>query len=57
MGEADISDTTSDAQLLQRHLEGDAEAFGALVDRYRRELFSFLVRFTGNRALADDVFQ
>ena len=49
--------TISDAQLLQRHLEGDSEAFAALIRRYQRELFSFLVRFTGNRALAEDVFQ
>jgi RNA polymerase sigma-70 factor (ECF subfamily) len=43
--------------LLARHLDGDPRAFEALIDRYRRELFSFLVRFTGNRAMAEDVFQ
>jgi RNA polymerase sigma-70 factor (ECF subfamily) len=47
----------SDAELLQRHLQGDGLAFGALVRRYRRELFNFLARFTGDPALADDVFQ
>ena len=47
----------SDEALLQRHLDGDAEAFGALVRRYRRELFNFLARFTGDASLADDVFQ
>jgi len=47
----------SDTQLLQQHLEGDGEAFAALVNRYRRELFNFLARFTGERAMAEDVFQ
>ena len=47
----------SDTDLLQRHLEGDSEAFGALVRRYERELYNFLVRFTGDAALAQDVFQ
>ena len=46
-----------DKELLQRHLDGDGDAFGALVDRYRRELFNFLARFTGDAALAEDVFQ
>ena len=46
-----------DRDLLQRHLDGDAEAFASLVHRYRNELFNFLVHFTGDAALADDVFQ
>jgi RNA polymerase sigma-70 factor, ECF subfamily len=32
-------------------------AFEALVRRFRRELFNFLARFTGDAALAEDVFQ
>ncbi len=47
----------SDGELLQRHLAGDGQAFPALVRRYRRELFNFLARFTGDAALAEDVFQ
>lgn len=47
----------TDTQLLERHLSGDSEAFGALVRRYERELFNFLARFTGDRAMAQDVFQ
>ncbi|MFP4054802.1 MAG: RNA polymerase sigma factor [Phycisphaerae bacterium] len=47
----------TDAQLLQRHLDGDPEAFTALVKRYRRPLYNFLAKFTGDRALAEDVFQ
>ena len=47
----------SDNELLRRHLEGDREAFGILVARYRNELFNFLFRFIGEAALAEDVFQ
>lgn len=49
--------SVSDNELLQRHIDGDAGAFAALVERYRRELYNFLARFTGNAALAEDVFQ
>ncbi|HOF18850.1 MAG TPA: sigma-70 family RNA polymerase sigma factor [Phycisphaerae bacterium] len=47
----------ADTELLRRHLEGDETAFAALVGRYRKELFNFLARFTGDAALAEDVFQ
>ena len=49
--------TISDQELLQRHLDGDAGGFPALVKRYERELFNFLVHFTGDRTLAEDIFQ
>ncbi len=47
----------TDSELLQRHLAGEEEAFTALVRRYERELYNFLARFTGDAALAEDVFQ
>ena len=47
----------SDVDLIRRHLAGESEAFAALVKRYRNELFNFLVRFTGNMEMAEDVFQ
>ena len=43
--------------LLQRHLDGESEAFGALVRRHEQELLAFLTRFMGNRAMAEDAFQ
>jgi RNA polymerase sigma-70 factor (ECF subfamily) len=46
-----------DTELLRRHIAGDTRAFAALINRYRKELFSFLVRFTGDVELAEDVFQ
>ena len=47
----------SDEQLLAEYRNGDKTAFSRLVSRYQRELFHFLVRFLGNRASAEDVFQ
>jgi len=47
----------TDEQLLAAHQSGDRQAFATLVKRYERELYLFLVRFVGDRAAADDVFQ
>jgi RNA polymerase sigma-70 factor (ECF subfamily) len=47
----------SDEQLLTRYLHGDQASFRTLVERYQRELFHFLVRFLGDRAMAEDTFQ
>lgn len=47
----------TDEQLLAAHLQGDRQAFSALVVRYQRDLYHFLLRFLGNSAAADDVFQ
>ena len=55
--DANTPEFTSDEQLVLRYTEGDAGAFEELVRRYRRELFHFLARFLGDRALAEDVFQ
>jgi RNA polymerase sigma-70 factor (ECF subfamily) len=51
-----ISDKT-DEELLAAYREGDRPSFAALVERYQRELFHFLVRFLGDRAAAEDIFQ
>jgi RNA polymerase sigma-70 factor (ECF subfamily) len=47
----------ADEQLLADYRNGDKSAFSKLVNRYQRELYHFLVRFLGNRASAEDVFQ
>ncbi len=47
----------SDESLLAAYRQGDKQSFATLVTRYQRELFHFLVRFLGNRAAAEDVFQ
>ena len=51
------SHTRPDEQLLADYREGDKKAFAELMGRYQRELYHFLVRFLGNRAAAEDVFQ
>ena len=50
-------DQRTDEQLLADYRAGDKQSFAALVARYQRELFHFLVRFLGDRAAAEDVFQ
>ena len=47
----------SDEQLMADYRRGDRNSFGDLVTRYERELYHFLVRFLGDRAAAEDVFQ
>ncbi len=48
----------SDEQLFADfRLRGDRQAFTELVQRYQRELFSYLRRYLGDAALADDAFQ
>src|SRR5512143_643415 len=46
-----------DAQVVQRHLNGDAQAFGMLVDRYQGRLLSFVNRTIGDRERAEDLVQ
>jgi RNA polymerase sigma-70 factor (ECF subfamily) len=55
--ECNMSGAPSDEQLLEAYRRGNRAAFTLLVQRYQRELFHFLVRFLGNRAAAEDVFQ
>src|SRR5687768_15612435 len=50
-------DQRTDEQLLGDYRAGDKQSFATLVARYQRELFHFLVRFLGDRAAAEDVFQ
>lgn len=47
----------TDEQLLAAYRQGDRASFTQLMTRYQRELYHFLVRFLGNRASAEDVFQ
>lgn len=47
----------TDGQLIDRACRGEAEAFGVLVTRYEGPLFNFLLRFSGNRATAQDLCQ
>jgi RNA polymerase sigma-70 factor, ECF subfamily len=46
-----------DAQVVQRHLNADSQAFGTLVDRYQGRLLSFVNRTIGDRERAEDLVQ
>lgn len=47
----------SDATLLRRYRQGDAEAFAELYARHRLGLFRFLCGLCGDNAQAEEVFQ
>lgn len=47
----------SDEQLLEAYRGGDLEAFRTLIGRHHDDLLRFLIRLTGDRQAADDVFQ
>src|SRR5438128_5201401 len=46
-----------DGRLVLGHLAGDAQAFGALVDRYQTRLLNFINRTIGDREPAEDLVQ
>jgi RNA polymerase sigma-70 factor (ECF subfamily) len=48
---------TSDERLMLAFRAGDARAFEVLVRRHRAPVFNFILRFTGQRARAEDVLQ
>lgn len=55
---AEDLDQLSDEELLTRYREkGQTRDFDALVHRYENELYRYLVRYLGDQALAEDVFQ
>jgi len=46
-----------DGRLTERHLAGDPQAFGALVDRYQTRLLNFINRSIDDRDRAEDLVQ
>jgi RNA polymerase sigma-70 factor (ECF subfamily) len=44
-------------KLVQRSMEGDEEAFGALVKKYKAKVFNMAYSFTRDREAADDLSQ
>jgi len=52
------TDPSGDERVLVREARsGDGEAIGSLVERYSPGLFRFLIRLSGDRALAEDLLQ
>lgn len=53
-----MAQESSDTELIQAYLAGDAESFNTLYDRYKRQLYAYLNRLlNGHTANADDLFQ
>jgi RNA polymerase sigma-70 factor (ECF subfamily) len=47
----------TDKDLIARYRDGDTDALGELVERYRRQLFGYILNMTGGSTDADEVFQ
>jgi len=47
----------TDKSLIDAHRQGDPAAFGELVRRYGDNLLGYLIRMSGNREQAEDLFQ
>lgn len=54
---ADLAQASDEVLLARYRDKGVPEDFTELVHRYEQELYRYLVRYTGDRALAEDVFQ
>jgi RNA polymerase sigma-70 factor (ECF subfamily) len=52
-----MNQTLADAEVIERVLDGDVEAFGILVDRYQDEFAGFATLMTGSPDDASDVIQ
>ena len=50
-----MAETTTDVELMLKVKRGDREAFGLLVDRYRKPLINFIYRFTTNPGESEDL--
>jgi RNA polymerase sigma-70 factor, ECF subfamily len=50
-------DAASDAELLQRHVDGDSNAFGELFERHRDRLWAVAIRTLGDPEEAADALQ
>jgi RNA polymerase sigma-70 factor (ECF subfamily) len=48
---------TEDRRLIQQYRDGDVEALSALVEKYRRPLFGFILNMTEGQGDADELFQ
>ncbi|QDV05082.1 ECF RNA polymerase sigma-E factor [Planctomycetes bacterium Poly30] len=57
MSSHDAYQTADDSQLVSATLEGHAEAFEVLVERYQRRLFGLVRNYTRNAAEVEDIVQ
>ena len=52
-----MTNKKNDARLLRAYLAGKNRAFESLYKKYEKPLFSFILRFIGDRKNAEDIFQ
>jgi RNA polymerase sigma-70 factor, ECF subfamily len=52
-----LAELSDEELLLKFRAQEDNRAFGELVKRYERELYSYLQRYLGDATMAEDVFQ
>jgi len=52
-----MSEKKLEAQLVQKCIDGDTAAFSKLINNYRTRLFTYLLRISGDRMTAEDLFQ
>lgn len=53
----ELTPDDSDEAILARFCNGEMEAYGELLHRFKREIYAYLRRYLGQDALAEDVFQ
>ncbi|MBN1975416.1 MAG: RNA polymerase sigma factor [Sedimentisphaerales bacterium] len=49
--------TNTDKSLIEAHCRGDQKAFGEIVHRYGDSVLGYLIKMTGNKEQAEDLFQ
>lgn len=47
----------TDTELMEAFANGETDALGAIISRYKMSLYNYLLRITGNAAAAEDLFQ
>jgi RNA polymerase sigma-70 factor (ECF subfamily) len=55
--DSETEEMTDEAMLIQYRQSGDRSLFEQLINRYQREIYSYLRRYIGNAELAEDAFQ
>tara|TARA_R110002167_G_scaffold347153_1_gene558030 strand:- start:89 stop:736 length:648 start_codon:yes stop_codon:yes gene_type:complete len=56
-GEGAFCDVSDEGLIAQYQKSGDRSLFETLIQRYEREIFSYLRRYVGNSEIAEDAFQ
>lgn len=52
-----MNDKEEDRILFDRWMKGDPKGFAEIYEKYKKRLFGFLIRMTGDKGLAEDLVQ